>query len=46
MCVNYSHDLITEYGDKLIATHLNDNMKMTGDEITWCRITIEMRQKQ
>lgn len=35
ICYDYSHDLITKYGDKLIATHLNDNMKMTGDEITW-----------
>lgn len=35
MCYNYSHDLITEFGNKLIATHLNDNMKITGDKITW-----------
>lgn len=35
MCYNYSRDLINKYGDKLIATHLNDNMKITGEEITW-----------
>ncbi len=35
MCYNHSQDLITEFGDKLIATHLNDNMKITGDKITW-----------
>ncbi|MBQ3222810.1 MAG: sugar phosphate isomerase/epimerase [Clostridia bacterium] len=35
MCYNYSHDLIGKYGDKLIATHLNDNMGITGPEIFW-----------
>ncbi len=37
MCYNRSQDLITRYGSngKLIATHLNDNMAITGDEITW-----------
>ena len=34
MCYNYSRDLITKYGDRLIATHLNDNMGITGDKIT------------
>ncbi len=35
MCYDFSHDLIGKYGDKLIATHLNDNMGMTGDKLTW-----------
>ena len=35
MCYNYSHDLITKYGDRLIATHLNDNMGITTDKIFW-----------
>ena len=35
MCYNESKDLISLYGDKLVATHLNDNMGITGDEITW-----------
>ncbi len=37
MCYNYSHDLITKYGSggKLIATHINDNLGITGDAITW-----------
>lgn len=36
MCYNRSRDLITKYGDRLIATHLNDNMGITDDaDITW-----------
>jgi len=35
MCYNRSRDLIGKYGDKLIATHLNDNMGITGPEIFW-----------
>lgn len=37
MCYNHSRDLIGEYGanGKLIATHLNDNLGITGNEITW-----------
>ncbi|MGN1093658.1 MAG: sugar phosphate isomerase/epimerase family protein [Candidatus Neoclostridium sp.] len=35
MCYNYSQDIIGKYGDKLIATHLNDNMGVTGEKITW-----------
>lgn len=35
MCYNESRDLITKYGDKLVCTHLNDNMKITGEKITW-----------
>ena len=35
MCYNYSKDLITKFKNRLIATHLNDNMGITGSEITW-----------
>lgn len=37
MCYNHSTDVIEKYGKngKLIATHLNDNMGMTGDKISW-----------
>ena len=35
MCYNQGHDLIGKYGYQLIATHLNDNKKMTGRTITW-----------
>jgi len=35
MCYNYSHDLIGKYGDRLFGTHLNDNMGMSGDKLTW-----------
>lgn len=35
MCYNESRDMITKYGDRLVCTHINDNMKVTGDHITW-----------
>lgn len=36
MCYNRSRDLITKYGSRLIATHLNDNMGITDENnITW-----------
>ncbi len=37
MCYNRSADLLAKYGDKLIATHLNDNLgiKSPTGEITW-----------
>ncbi len=37
MCYNYSRDLLALYGDKLIATHINDNLgiKDFGGKITW-----------
>ena len=35
MCYNYSRDLITKYGSRLVSTHLNDNMKITGEKLTW-----------
>ena len=34
-CYNYGHDLITKWGSKLVGTHLNDNMGMTGEKLTW-----------
>ncbi len=37
MCYNESKDLLALYGDKLIATHINDNLgvKDFGGKITW-----------
>lgn len=35
MCYNESRDMITKYGDRLVSTHINDNMRVTGDHITW-----------
>lgn len=37
LCYNHSHDLIKKYGDKLIATHLNDNLGISSEngEIVW-----------
>lgn len=35
MCYNYRHDIIGKFGTKLIATHLNDNLGMTGEKLTW-----------
>lgn len=35
MCYNASRDIIGKYADKLICTHLNDNMGQTGESITW-----------
>ena len=35
MCYNDSRDIITKYGKHLVATHINDNMKVTGEKITW-----------
>ena len=37
MCYNRSEDMIGKYGagGKLVATHLNDNLGITGDTITW-----------
>jgi len=34
MCYNYSKDLIGKYGDKLITTHINDNLGILGEKIT------------
>ena len=37
MCYNYSRDMLDLYGDRLIATHLNDNLGIKDYEgvITW-----------
>jgi sugar phosphate isomerase/epimerase len=36
MCYNFSEDVMAKYGDKLIATHFNDNMKMHDPTVvTW-----------
>ncbi len=37
MCYNYHQDLLKKYGDRLIATHLNDNLgiKDSDGKITW-----------
>lgn len=35
-CYNYSRDMLALYGDRLIATHLNDNLGMQDENIkTW-----------
>lgn len=37
MCYNYSEDLLARWGDKLIATHINDNLGIRdfGGKIFW-----------
>ena len=35
LCYNVGRDMIASYGDRLIATHLNDNLGCTGETITW-----------
>lgn len=36
MCYNFGKDMLSLYGDRLIATHLNDNLGMKDKEIkTW-----------
>lgn len=37
MCYNYSKDLLEKYGDRLLSTHLNDNLgiKDYNGKITW-----------
>ena len=36
MCYNFSRDMLALYGDRLIATHLNDNLGMKDEKIkTW-----------
>lgn len=35
MCYNRHKDMLLLYGDKLIATHINDNIGVSGDEITF-----------
>ena len=37
MCYNYSKDMLKKYGDRLIATHINDNLgiKCFDGKIYW-----------
>ena len=35
LCYDHSHDLIGRYADVLVCTHLNDNLGMSGEKITW-----------
>lgn len=36
MCYNFSQDMMGLYGDKLVATHFNDNMGMADPNVvTW-----------
>lgn len=35
MCYNGSRDQLALYGERLAGTHLNDNLAVTGEEITW-----------
>lgn len=37
MCYNYGKDMLALYGDRLLCTHLNDNLGIRdfGGEITW-----------
>lgn len=35
MCYNRSKDMLAEFGNRLMVTHLNDNVGMTGDELTF-----------
>ncbi|MBQ8289128.1 MAG: sugar phosphate isomerase/epimerase [Clostridia bacterium] len=37
MCYNYSEDLLARWGDRLLATHVNDNLGIrdVSGEITW-----------
>lgn len=35
MCYNYSRNILGKYADRLFVTHLNDNMGMTGEELTF-----------
>ena len=36
MCYNYSEDVMARFGDKIVATHINDNFGMTDrNNMTW-----------
>ncbi len=35
MCYNRHKDMLSLYGDRLICTHINDNIGVTGEEITF-----------
>lgn len=34
-CYNRGRDMLALYGDKLVATHINDNLGVTGEKICW-----------
>jgi len=35
MCYNHGRDFLADYGDRLVHTHLNDNLGQRGEKITW-----------
>ncbi len=35
LCYNRGKDMLALYGEKLVHTHLNDNLGVTGEAITW-----------
>ncbi len=35
ICYNPARDLLSDYGDRLAYIHVNDNLGVCGDEITW-----------
>lgn len=35
LCYNRGNDMLARFGKKLMVTHLNDNVGMTGDELTF-----------
>lgn len=36
MCYNYSEDMMARFGDKIVATHINDNLGMADRQVmTW-----------
>ena len=35
LCYNHAKDMLAPFGKRLMVTHLNDNVGMTGDELTF-----------
>ena len=35
ICYNPSRDMLSDYGERLAYVHVNDNLGVCGDEITW-----------
>ena len=35
LCYNRGRDMLADFGDRLLATHINDNPGVTGEEICW-----------
>ncbi|MBP3446388.1 MAG: sugar phosphate isomerase/epimerase [Clostridia bacterium] len=35
LCYNHGNDMLGRFGKRLMVTHLNDNVGMTGDELTF-----------